>query len=170
MKRYAQATLFALVSTGAIVASHAADTRSLSLDEVLGKPQLIGHQVDVTACSGVPISDAPTAEEYVLLFHCDQSDLEEANNTNAAFGHFTKSTTVKAAPDAGQPIDDSPLFKGRFRGTLRKGTSAEDMQGMLVIELSDLQLLKWIPMPELPQSHRPKVKFYTPPEAAQDPY
>ena len=144
MNRLARAALFALIPPGAIAAGHAANSHSLSLHEMLSRPQLVGHAVDVTACSGIPMSDAPAAQDFILLFRCDMTHPEAMDDTNTAVGHLTKATVIKQGH--GQPLDGSPLFRGRFRGTLRKAVPGDGMQGALVVELSEIQLLAWVPM------------------------
>ncbi|WP_329740431.1 hypothetical protein [Dyella sp. A6] len=132
MKRLLSAAIFSLFALSASAAVH----RPRSLEDVLGNPGLIGHRIDVVACAGVPLSDAPSQKNLILVFPCgaSASDMDESE---AVIGRLTKATVFK--PAAGWQMGDSPLFNGRFRGVLRKGTlPGRGMHNMLVIDLDEV--------------------------------
>lgn len=144
MKHAVFAALLALIPAGASVAN-ASSVRNVSLDELLSDPRLIGHTVEITTCAGIPVSDAPADQNVLLLFPCGASPSKIMDDRKAAIGRIDEATVLKPADKA--PTGDSPIFEGRFRGVLRRGTSQEDMLGALVIDLDLVEIRSWVEDP-----------------------
>lgn len=141
MKHMICAALLALIPVAAC-AGVALTTRVVSLDEMLSNPRLIGHAVEITACAGVSMSDAPDQRDVILLFRCGASPSEIVDDKKAAIGRVSVATVLE--PAAKPPTGNSPLFRGRFRGVLRRGTPEEDWQDALVIDLSLVEIQSWV--------------------------
>lgn len=136
------AALLALMTTGTSAAGHASDAKAVSFDEALSNPQLIGHTIDFTACGGIPVSDAPDVQDAIVLFRCGANPRDIADKGEAIIGRVDKATVIKPAGKARS--GNFPVFKGRFRGVLRRGTPEENMQGAFVIELSAVSIQSWV--------------------------
>jgi hypothetical protein len=137
MRHLVRVVFLSLTSFGVFAASTAADTKVVSLEQALGSSALIGHMVEIETCAGIPQSDAPDQDNFIVLFPCG-ANLSDPDNLKAALGRASAATIFK--PASGWDMRDSPAFKGRFRGVLRKDARyGEDMKDVLVMELSEVE-------------------------------
>lgn len=141
MKRLFLAALLFLASLGAFAAQPATSIPGVGLEALLGNPKLIGQTVEFEACAGIPMSDVPNQPDLILIYPCGVNLAETDNpKAKAAVGRLTKATIFR--PAKGWDMGDSPLFRGRFRGVLRKGVlPGEDMKDVLVIDLDEVDFL-----------------------------
>lgn len=146
MKRLLLAALLLPASCAVFAAQPVASPRRASLEDLLGNPRFIGQVVEVEACAGIPMDDAPSQSNLILIYPCNVN-LAEADNPSAkaAMGQLSKATVFR--PAKGWNMGDSPLFRGRFRGVLRKGVlPGEDMKDVRVIDLEEVDFLSSVPV------------------------
>lgn len=121
----------------AMVARGAPPQNSLSLEQLHRQAALIGHEVDVVSCAGIPVSDAPHEQNLIILYPCDTGPSEDAID-NMVAGRLSVRTILK--PSSEWAVGESPAFKGRFRGILkREAIDPDDEEKVLVIELDEVE-------------------------------
>lgn len=131
---------FLLVSTscafGATRPSHA---RIVTLEQLHGQAALIGQEVELVSCAGVPVSDAPDMRDVMLIYPCG-AKLDDDVSKTAALGRVSAQTVFKPSKD--WAMGDSPAFKGRFRGILKREAVGDgDPEEVLVIELHEADFI-----------------------------
>ena len=135
MKRLV-AMAFLLVSAScAIAATRSSHARVVDLEQLHGQVALIGQEVELVSCAGVPVSDAPHQENLIIIYPCGAGLAEDVSKT-AVLGRLSSQTVLKPSKD--WAIGDSAAFKGRFRGILKRElVGPGDGEKVLVIELDE---------------------------------
>ena len=134
------AAAFLLVSTScAFAATRPPHARIVTLEQLHGQAALIGQEVELVSCAGVPLSDAPHEEDVMIIYPCGAKLTEDVSKI-AALGRVSAQTIFKPSKD--WAIGDSPAFKGRFRGILkREAVDDGDEEEVLVIELDEAEFI-----------------------------
>lgn len=137
MKRLLAAT-FLLVSTScAIAATRSPRARVVNLEQLHGQATLIGQEVEIVSCAGIPVSDAPHQESLIVIYPCGAKLAEDVEKT-AVVGRLSAKTVLKSFKNWAN--GDSAAFKGRFRGVLKKELiDPGDTEEVLVIELDEAE-------------------------------
>ncbi|CAM5255383.1 hypothetical protein [Rhodanobacter lindaniclasticus] len=132
------AAVLLLVSTScAIAATRSPRARVVTLEQLHGQAALIGQEVEVVSCAGVPVSDAPHQENLIIIYPCGAELAEDVEKTAVA-GRLSAKTVLKSFESWAN--GDSAAFKGRFRGVLRKELiDPGDTEEVLVIELGEAE-------------------------------
>lgn len=132
----AMALLFISTSC-AMAATRSPQSKTVSLEQLHSQAALMGHEVDVVSCAGIPVSDATDQQNLIVIYPCGTELSEDAIET-AVLGRLTAKTVLK--PFKEWAIGDSPAFKGRFRGILkREAIDPDDKEKVLVIELDEAE-------------------------------
>lgn len=136
MKRFfAMACLFVSTSC-AMAATHPSPPKVVSLEQLHSRAALIGQEVEVVSCAGIPLSDAPNQENLIIICPCG-TELSDEISKKAVAGRLSAQTVLK--PSKEWAIGDSPAFKGSFRGILkREAIDPDDEEKALVIELDEV--------------------------------
>lgn len=142
MKHLVCFALLVLIPAAAFGANDASGTRVASIDELLGNARLIGHAVEIESCAGIPISDAPQDQNVIVVFRCGASESELMDDRKAVIGRISEATVLKPADR--EPVGNEPVFKGRFRGVLRRGTPEEDLGSVMVLDLTLVEIQSWV--------------------------
>lgn len=142
MRHLVCVALLGLIPAGAFGANNVSGTMVASVDELLSNAWLIDHAIEIESCAGIPISDAPDLRNVIALFRCGASKSELVDDGKVAIGRISEATVLKPADKA--PVGNGPVFKGRFRGVLRRGTSEEDLEGVMVLDLSLVEIQSWV--------------------------
>jgi hypothetical protein len=134
------ATAFLLVSTsGAFAATRSPHARIVTLEQLHGQAALIGQEVELVSCASIPVSDAPDVQDVMLIYPCG-AKLDEDVSKTAALGRVSAQTVFKPSKD--WAMGDSPAFKGRFRGVLKREAVGDgDPEEVLVIELDEAEFI-----------------------------
>lgn len=83
------------------------------------------------------MSDVPNEQNLLAIYLCG-TELSDETSKVAVMGRMSAQTVLK--PSSGWPIGNSPTFKGRFRGILKKELIDErDTEEVLVIELEEAE-------------------------------
>lgn len=91
------------------------------------------------SCAGVPVSDAPDMRDVMLIYPCG-AKLDDDVSKTAALGRVSAQTVFKPSKD--WAMGDSPAFKGRFRGILKREAVGDgDPEEVLVIELHEADFI-----------------------------
>ena len=121
----------------AMAATRPPQSKAVSLEQLHSQAALIGHEVDVVSCAGIPVSDATDQQDLIVIYPCGTELSEDAIKT-AVLGRLSAQTVLK--PSKEWAIGDSPAFKGRFRGILkREAIDPDDKEKVLVIELGEAE-------------------------------
>ncbi len=120
-----------------MAATQPPQSRTVSLEQLHGQLALIGKKVDVVSCAGIPVSDATDLQNLIIIYPCG-TELPEDVIATAVLGRLSGQTVLK--PSKEWAIGDSAVFKGRFRGTLRReAVDPDDEEKVLVIELDEVE-------------------------------
>ena len=132
----AMALLFVSTSC-AMAATRPPQSKAVSLEQLHSQAALIGQEVDVVSCAGIPASDATDQQDLIVIYPCGTELSEDAIET-AVLGRLSAQTVLK--PSKEWAIGDSAAFKGRFRGILkREAIDPDDKEKVLVIELDEAE-------------------------------
>jgi hypothetical protein len=128
---------YLFVSTScAVAAPHPSPSKVVSLEQLHSRAALIGQEVEVVSCAGIPLSDAPNQENLIIIYPCGMEMSDEISK-KAVAGRLSAQTVLK--PSKEWAIGDSPAFKGKFRGILkREAIDPDDEEKVLVIELDEV--------------------------------
>lgn len=106
---------------------------------------LLGKNVEVVTCAGIPLSDAPQDQNMIALYPCGADISKDGIEKQSIAGILTAKTILKQSQ--GAQIRDSPFFKGRFRGTLQmRAMDADDKEKTLTILLDEVDVLSPVEM------------------------
>ena len=120
-----------------MAATRPPQSRVVSLEQLHSRAALIGQEVEVVSCAGIPLSDAPNQENLIIIYPCG-TELSDEVSKKAVAGRLSAQTVLK--PSKEWAIGDSPAFKGRFRGILkREAIDSDDEEKVLVIELDEVE-------------------------------
>lgn len=139
MKRLIAAALLSVSTSCAFAATRPTHARIVTLEQLHGQAALIGQEVELVSCAGIPLSDAPHEENVILIYPCGAKLTEDVSQT-AVLGRVSAQTAFKPSRD--WAIGDSPAFKGRFRGVLKREVIDDgDKEEVLVIELDEAEFI-----------------------------
>ena len=137
MTRLLAMTCLFVSTSCALAATMPSPTRAVSLEQLHSRAALIGHEVEVVSCAGIPVSDAQDLKNLLVIYPCG-SELSDGLSKIAVVGRLSAQTVL--TPSTEWALGDSPAFKGRFRGILKR--EAIDPGGdekVLVIELDEAE-------------------------------
>ena len=139
VKRFIAAALPLVSTSCAFAATRPLHARIVTLEQLHGQAALIGQEVELVSCAGIPLSDAPHEEDVIIIYPCG-AKLDEDVSKTAALGRVSAQTVFKPSKD--WAIGDSPAFKGQFRGVLKREIVGDgDEEEVLVIELDEAECI-----------------------------
>lgn len=137
MKCFVAVALLFVSTSCAMAAMQPPQSMTVSLEQLHSQAALIGQEVEVVGCAGIPVSDATDQQDLIVIYPCGTELSEDAIKT-AVLGRLSAQTVLK--PSKEWAIGDSPAFKGRFRGTLKRDAiDPDDKEKVLVIELDEAE-------------------------------
>ena len=89
----AMALLFVSTSC-AMAATQPPQSGTVSLEQLHSQAALIGHEVDVVSCAGIPVSDATDQQDLIVIYLCGTELPEDAIKT-AVLGRLSAQTVLK---------------------------------------------------------------------------
>lgn len=116
-----------------------------SLTAIHQNPALIGKQVRVHTCFGIPLSDAPgdPMTEFALLYPCDahlEDMAEDALRNISVLAESAPNATLQSIPGT---VWDSYDMEGDFTGTLtRRTVDPQDKEQSYVLVFHSLKHVK----------------------------
>lgn len=137
MKRLVSLVFLLVSMSCAVAGTKSLHTRVVSLDQLHNQATLIGQEVEVVSCAGIPVSDAPHQQNLIVIYPCGTEQAEDAEKT-AVLGRLSAKTVLKSFDNWAS--GDSASFKGRFRGILKKSLiDPDDTEQVLVLELDEAE-------------------------------
>ncbi|OOG48513.1 hypothetical protein [Rhodanobacter sp. C01] len=105
MKRlFAIACLFVSASC-AMAAMRPPQSKVVSLEQLHGRAALIGQEVEVVSCAGIPLSDAPNQENLIIIYPCG-TELSDEVSKKAVAGRLSAQTVLKPSKEWAIDSDD----------------------------------------------------------------
>jgi hypothetical protein len=137
MKRLLAMTCLSVSTSCALAATLPSPARVASLEQLHSGAALIGRKVEVVSCAAIPVSDAPDQKNLIVIYPCG-TQLSDETSKVAVLGRLSAQTVLK--PPSEWALGDSPAFKGRFRGTMkREAIDSDDEEKVPVIELDEVE-------------------------------
>lgn len=137
MTRLLAMTCLFVSTSCALAGTMPSPPRAVSLEQLHSNAALIGHEVEVVSCAGIPVSDAPDLKNLLVIYPCGM-ELSGETSKVAVLGRLSAQTVLK--PSTEWALSDSPAFKGRFRGILkREAIDPDDEEKVLIIELDEAE-------------------------------
>lgn len=137
MKRLLAMTCLSVSTSCVLEATLPSPVRVANLKQLNSGAALIGRKVEVVSCAAIPVSDAPNQKNLIVIYPCG-AQLSDETSKVAVLGRLSAQTVLK--PSKEWALGDSPAFRGRFRGMLkREAIDPDDEEKVPVIELDEVE-------------------------------